>query len=48
MYQCYKCGEKAVIHDADFKDEEGGIIIHACHCTNCGTEMDLKTLPKEE
>ena len=40
MYECFYCGAKAVIRDADFSYEDCGIdgegIIHNCHCTNCG------------
>ena len=43
MYECFHCGEKAVIWDADFDysdygfDEEG--IVHECHCQNCGAQI---------
>lgn len=40
MYECFHCGAKAVVWDADFSYEDCGIdgegIIHDCHCTNCG------------
>ena len=43
MYECFHCGCKAVIWDADFSFEDEGIegegIIHHCHCTNCGAEI---------
>ena len=39
MYECFHCGEKAVIWDGDFDFDdygyEGEGIIHCCHCTNC-------------
>ena len=44
MYECFHCGEKSVIWDADFDfadyGEEGEGVIHHCHCTNCGAEID--------
>lgn len=43
MYECFHCGKKAVIWDNDFTfedyGEEGEGIIHVCHCTNCGAEI---------
>lgn len=43
MYECFHCGEKAVIWDSDFDTEdygyEPGGIVHVCHCTNCGAEI---------
>ena len=43
MYECFHCGCKSVIWDADFDFEdygyEGEGIIHVCHCTNCGAEI---------
>lgn len=45
MYQCFHCGRNAVIWDSDFSgddafangDENG--VVHFCHCTNCGAEI---------
>lgn len=43
MYECFHCGERAVIWDNDFSFEDYGYdedgIIHECHCTNCGAEI---------
>ena len=43
MYECFHCGCKSVIWDADFDFEdygyEGEGIIHVCHCTNCGARI---------
>ena len=43
MYECFHCGSKSVIWDADFDFSdygyEGEGIIHICHCTNCGAEI---------
>ena len=44
-YQCFHCGRNTVIWDSDFSgddvfannDEYG--IVHFCHCTNCGAEI---------
>ncbi len=46
MYECFHCCEKAVIWDADFTFEdygyEGDGLIHVCHCTNCGAEIEYR------
>ncbi len=43
MYECFHCGEKAVIWDQDFSFEDYGIegegIVHNCHCTKCGADI---------
>lgn len=40
MYECFHCGTRSVIWDADFDFDdyclEGQGIVHVCHCTNCG------------
>lgn len=52
MYECFHCGEKAVAWDADFDPEDYGIegtgIIHNCHCTNCGAEIQYTILDNQE
>ena len=44
MYERFHCGKKAVIWDSDFSYEDYGMegegIIHVCHCTNCGAEIE--------
>lgn len=44
MYECFHCLQKTVIWDSDFTYEdyemEGEGIIHVCHCTNCGAEIE--------
>ena len=44
MYQCFHCLAMAVIWDADFTFEDYGRIgegiVHACHCTNCGAQIE--------
>lgn len=43
MYECFHCGERAVIWDADFDSEDYGMeepgIIHECHCASCGSRI---------
>lgn len=46
MYQCFHCGCYSVIWDSDFDFgdfgyEEGGVV-HICHCTNCGAEIEYR------
>lgn len=42
MYECFECGERSVVWDADFDysdygfEEEG--IVHECHCSKCGAK----------
>lgn len=44
MYECFHCGARAVIWDADFSFEdyclEGEGIVHHLHCANCGAEIE--------
>lgn len=43
MYECFVCGKKAVIWDADFDYEDYGFeeegIVHECHCSECGAKI---------
>ena len=43
MHECFHCGQKTVIWDADFSFDDfsfdGDGIVHALHCTNCGAEI---------
>lgn len=43
MYECFHCGERAVIWDNDFSFEDYGYeedgLIHECHCTHCGARI---------
>ena len=53
MYQCFHCGCVAVIWDSDFSFEdfgyEGEGIVHVCHCTHCGAEIEYRvSLDTEE
>lgn len=44
MYQCFNCGQYAVIWMNDFDFEDYGIdgkgIVHVCHCTNCDADIE--------
>ena len=44
MYECFHCGEKAVIWDADFDYADYGLegngVIHTCHCDKCGARIE--------
>ena len=46
MYECFHCGKRAVIWDNDFTIDEMGYdgdgIVHICHCTNCGAEIEYR------
>lgn len=46
MYECFHCLQKSVIWDSDFDfsdlDYEGNGIVHFCHCTNCGAEIEYR------
>ena len=46
MHECFNCGHKAVIWDNDFNFEdfcyEGHGIVHICHCTHCGAEIEYR------
>ena len=43
VYECFHCGCRSVIWDADFSFEDYGYdgegIIHECHCTKCGAQI---------
>ena len=46
MYQCFHCLSMSVVGDSDFDFEdfgyEGEGIVHICHCTNCGAEIEYR------
>ena len=53
MYECFHCGHKSVIWDADFDFEdyclEGQGIVHECHCCHCGARITYEIpIPDEE
>ena len=43
MYECFHCGCRMVIWDADYSFYDYGIdgdgIIHECHCEMCGARI---------
>ena len=47
MYECFHCGVKAVIWDNDFTFDdfmyEGQGIVHICHCSNYGAEIEYRS-----
>lgn len=52
-YQCFHCCTQSVIWDSDFDFSdmgyEGEGIVHMCHCTNCGAEIEYKiAIPDED
>ena len=46
MFECFHCGEKGVIWDNDFSFDEMGYegegIVHICHCSRCGAEIEYR------
>lgn len=51
MFECFECGRRAVIWDADFDSEECGYeaggIVHKLHCTGCGARIEYVVMPEE-
>ena len=45
-YQCFHCCTNSVSWDNDFDFEdmgyEGEGIVHICHCSNCGAEIEYR------
>lgn len=54
MYECFHCGARAVVWNADFDFSdfgyEGEGIVHILHCENCGAEIeyDIPILDEED
>ena len=52
MYECFHCGHRAVIWDSDFDFEdfgyEGEGIVHVCHRTHCGAEIEYRISLSDE
>ena len=52
MFECFNCGKRAVIWQADFSfadyGEEGDGVIHECHCYNCGSDITYRCPNKKE
>lgn len=44
MYECFNCGEHAVVWQNDFSFEDYGLegegIIHVLHCSACGAYIE--------
>jgi hypothetical protein len=52
MYECFHCCTRGVIWDNDFSFEdfgyEGEGIVHVCHCTHCGAQIQYMISFEEE
>lgn len=52
MYECFHCGERAVLWGVDFDFEdygrEGEGIVHTLTCTNCGAEITYEVPERAE
>lgn len=51
MGECFHCGKKTVVWNADFDYSdmgyEGEGIVHICTCRNCGAEIEYR-IPTED
>lgn len=45
-YQCFHCGAYAVQWECDYDYSDYGYdgegVIHICHCTNCGADIEYR------
>lgn len=53
MYECFHCGCKSVVWNADFDfsdlEYEGEGIVHLLHCSNCGADIEYRiAIPDKE
>ena len=52
MYECFHCGQKAVVWDSDFNPEDFGLegsgVVHICHCSNCGAEIEYRVIEEAD
>lgn len=52
MYECFHCGAKAVVWNADFDFSDFGYdgegIVQTCHCTNCGAQITYRIPVRKE
>ena len=52
MYECFHCGNKTVIWDCDYDYEDYGFdgdgIVHVCHCSACGADIEYYIDCEEE
>ena len=46
VYQCFHCCTYSLVWDSDFDFDdygyEGEGIVHVCHCTNCGADVEYR------
>lgn len=51
-YQCFHCLHNTVHWESDFTFEDYGLegegIIHVCHCSNCGADIEYQIRLDEE
>ena len=52
MYQCFHCLQYGVVWDSDFDFSDYGYdgegVVHNCHCSNCGAEIEYKVKNPDE
>lgn len=52
MYECFHCGARTVIWDADFDFDDFGLdgsgLVHVCHCANCGAYIEYQISDGED
>lgn len=53
MFECFHCCRKAAVWDSDFDFSDFGLegngVVHVCHCTNCGAEIEYRIpIPDED
>ena len=52
VYECFHCGHRSVIWDSDFMFEdvgyEGHGVVHFCHCTHCGAQIEYAVSEDED
>ena len=52
MYECFHCGERKIVWNSDYDFSDFGLegkgIVHVCHCTNCGAEVEYRIRTDEE
>ena len=45
-FECFHCGKRAVVWQSDFDFDdfgyEGEGIVHICHCSNCGSDIEYR------
>ena len=52
MYECFHCLSNSVCWSSDYDFEDFGLdgdgIIHICHCSNCGAEIEYRISINQE